>query len=201
MLHLLHFQGFGVGAGSGLFAQHIFPGSQGVYGNLGVNIVGGADGNSLHLWVRENLVVINHRRAAAIFLHSGLGPFWNDVAEIFDLRLRIFYIRRNMGGVGDGAASNNRYFHVQYTPLTDSGRKSLFCDYSLYFSFCKGNFPDHQSFFTFPPSLRFTENHAILNPSKESSQIRKDPRPRAFTASRRGLARDCCPRLPVWGQV
>ena len=133
VLGLLHFQGLGIGAGGGLFAEDVFPGAQSVYGDLGMDVVGGADGNRLHLGVAEHLVIVLHRGAAAVFLHSGLGALWDDVAEILDFRLVIVQVRRDMGGVGNGAAADDGNFHLPNNSFFRIYHMSFYGDYIVFF--------------------------------------------------------------------
>ena len=117
VLDLLHLQRLPVGAGGGLFAQHVLPGPESVHGDGGMDVVGRADGDGLHLWVGQHIVVIHHSGAAAVLLHGGLGPLRDDIAEILDLRFGILHIGGDVGGIGNGAAADNSDFHIQYTPL------------------------------------------------------------------------------------
>ena len=111
VLDLLHLQGLSVGAGGGLFTQHVLPGPQGVHGDQGVDVVGGAHGDSLHLGVLQHVVVVHHGGAAAVLLDGLLRPLGDDVAKILDLRLRVVHVGGDMGGVSDGAAADDSYFH------------------------------------------------------------------------------------------
>ena len=124
VLDLLHLQGLGVGAGGGLFAQHVLPRPQGVHGDDRVHIVGGAHGDGLHLGVGQHVVVIHHGGAAAVLLDGLLRPLGDDVAEILDLRFRVVHVGRDMGRVGDGAAADDSYFHKTSKLLSVSGRNA-----------------------------------------------------------------------------
>ena len=116
VLHLLHLQRLGVGAGGGLFAQNVLAGAHRVDGDGGMHVVGRADGHGLDLGVVQGDVIVGDGRAAAVLLHGGLGALGENIAEILDLRFGIVHVRGNVGGVGDGAAADDGDFHGTCPP-------------------------------------------------------------------------------------
>ena len=114
MLHLLHFEGLGIGAGGGLFAQHVLSGLEEIDGDGGMDGVGRADGDRLDLGIVQDLVIIIHGFAAAVFFHGGVGAFGDDVAEPLDLHVGVFHVRRDVGAVGDGAAADDGNFQFAH---------------------------------------------------------------------------------------
>ena len=127
VLHLLHLKGFSIVAGARLLAKHMLARAQGVCGNYAVHVIGRAYRNGLDLGVREHLMIIGHRFAASIFLHSLFSPLGQNIAKIPDLRRRIFEIGRNMGRVGDVAASNDSDFDFHTDFLLFSSDSAEVC--------------------------------------------------------------------------
>ena len=127
MLHLLHLQRLGIGAGGGLFAQHVLARAQTVDGDGRMHVVGCANGNGCHLVVSQDIVVVSHRRAAAVFLHRRLGPLRQNVAEILDFRLFVVHVGGDMRRVGNGAAADNRDFHAVSSFLIFSAERPAPC--------------------------------------------------------------------------
>ena len=122
MLNLLHLGSFGKGACRGFFTEHILARAHGVNSNLGMHVVGGADGHSLDLGVVQNHMIVRDSLCAgcAVLLKGSLCLFGNQVAEIDELRLGICRIRGQVSRIGDGSASDNTYFHIN-TVLSFSG--------------------------------------------------------------------------------
>ena len=110
VLGLLHFQRLGIGAGGGLFAQHMLARPERVDGDDGVHSVGRTDGYGFHLGIVENVVIVGYRLAAAVFFHGSLGTLGDDIAEILDFGVLVGHVGRDVGIVGNASAANNAYF-------------------------------------------------------------------------------------------
>ena len=108
VLYLLHFQRLGIGTGGGLFAQNVLACTHGGNGNLAVHLVGGTDGNGLHLGISEHFFVINDGGAATVVFYSLFGALGDDVAEVLDLGILVLHIGGDVSIVGNGAAADHR---------------------------------------------------------------------------------------------
>ena len=117
MLHPLHLLHLFPGAGGGLFAQHMLARPHGVDGDDGVHVVGRADGNGRDFGIGQHGVIIRHRRAAAVLFHGLLRALGNNIAEIFDFRIRIFHIRGNVRGVCNASTADDSYLHLFFLPI------------------------------------------------------------------------------------
>ena len=84
-----------------------------------MDVVGRADRDRINGRIRQNLLVIRDRLAAAVFVHRGLGPFREDIAEIHDFRFRVVHVGGDVRVVGNVAAANDSDFH---------GNSSFFCN-------------------------------------------------------------------------
>ena len=62
-------------------------------------------------------MIIGHGLAAAISLHRLVRPLRENIAEIRDLCLRIFDVRRDVCGIRDRTAADNGNLHVNFTPF------------------------------------------------------------------------------------
>ena len=112
--HLLH---LGIGAGGGLFAQHVFASAQRVNGDHGMHPIGGAHRDGVNFRIVDNVVIIRHSNAAAIFFNGRLCALRNDVAKILDLHIRVFHIGGDVRRVGNGAAADNAYLDHGKAPF------------------------------------------------------------------------------------
>jgi len=112
VLDRLHLKRFLIGARRGLFTKHMLIGPKRVDGDGGMHIVGRADGNGLHLFVKEDFPVIRDGLAAAVLFHSGNGAVGQNVAEVLDLGLWILQISGDVGRIGDGTATDDADFHM-----------------------------------------------------------------------------------------
>jgi hypothetical protein len=62
-------------------------------------------------------LVVIYGFAHAVFFYRVIGPFGNNIAEIFDFRFFVADIGGYMRRVGDGAASDNGNFHIISKPF------------------------------------------------------------------------------------
>ena len=104
---LLHFAGFGVVDGGGLFAQHVLAGAHGVDGDLGVHEVRGADVNGFHFGIGQNILVIHNGSAAAVVGNSLFSALGDDVAEILDFNVVVYQVAGDVMAVGDHTAADD----------------------------------------------------------------------------------------------
>ena len=111
MLSLLHSQSLGINTSCGLLAKNVLACLEGVDGDEGVLLVGGADGNCLDLGIVENYVIILNSGAATVLLYALLSLVKQDVAEILDLYLLVLHIRGDVSTVGDRTATDDRNLH------------------------------------------------------------------------------------------